>query len=302
MPLLTSHNVTAHLLPIHNKDDKVVFGCRLVFSHLIIRQEYRTLVDNFVEWSEQNHLRLNVNKTREMVIDFRRKKMPSQPLRIRGEVVEEVEDYKYLGVVIDNRLDWKSNTESVYKKGMSRTLFPEEAEILQRGQQDVGDFLPVCCCQRHFLCCRVLESFETVVERRMLNRLLSIMDNDQHPLHHTVDRQQWSTFSHRLLQLRCRKGQIQEIFPATCHLTYKRHLSTTSNSQTPNSTMAKNKELSKDTRNKIVDLHQAGKTESAIGKQLPLGVKNINCLALESSKYVIYPRAKFGHRIKLEST
>ncbi|KAK3515337.1 hypothetical protein QTP70_017194, partial [Hemibagrus guttatus] len=52
---------------------------------------------------------------------------------------------------------------------------------------------------------------------------------------------------------------------------YKRHLSTTSNSQTPNSTMAKTKELPKDTRNKIVDLHQAGKTESAIGKQL--GVK-----------------------------
>lgn len=35
--------------------------------------------------------------------------------------------------------------------------------------------------------------------------------------------------------------------------------------------MAKTKELSTDTRNKIVDLHQAGKTESAIGKQL--GVK-----------------------------
>ncbi|KAI3360617.1 hypothetical protein L3Q82_002483 [Scortum barcoo] len=49
---------------------------------------------------------------------------------------------------------------------------------------------------------------------------------------------------------------------------YKRHLSTTSNSQTPNSTMAKTKELSKDTRNKIVDLHQAGKTESAIGSML----------------------------------
>ncbi len=55
------------------------------------------------------------------------------------------------------------------------------------------------------------------------------------------------------------------------HYQYKRHLSTTSNSHTPNSTMAKTKELSKDTRNKIVDLHQTGKTESAIGKQL--GVK-----------------------------
>ncbi|KAK3544690.1 hypothetical protein QTP86_026091 [Hemibagrus guttatus] len=63
-------------------------------------------------------------------------------------------------------------------------------------------------------------------------------------------------------------------FNASVHpivVKYKRHLSTTSNSQTPNSTMAKTKELSKDTRNKIVDLHQAGKTESAIGKQL--GVK-----------------------------
>ena len=28
-----------------------------------------------------------------------------------------------MGVVIDNRLDWKSNTEAVYKKGMSRLYF-----------------------------------------------------------------------------------------------------------------------------------------------------------------------------------
>ncbi|KAK3554037.1 hypothetical protein QTP70_019150 [Hemibagrus guttatus] len=48
--------------------------------------------------------------------------------------------------------------------------------------------------------------------------------------------------------------------------------------QTPNSTMAKTKELSKDTRNKIVDLHQAGKTESAIGKQL--GVKKSTVRAI----------------------
>ncbi|KAK3551032.1 hypothetical protein QTP70_011518 [Hemibagrus guttatus] len=57
---------------------------------------------------------------------------------------------------------------------------------------------------------------------------------------------------------------------ASGSVTYKRHLSTTSNSQTPNSTMAKTKELSKDTRNKIVDLHQAGKTESAIARALKM--------------------------------
>ncbi|KAI5090362.1 epoxide hydrolase 1 [Silurus meridionalis] len=51
---------------------------------------------------------------------------------------------------------------------------------------------------------------------------------------------------------------------------YKRHLFITSNSQTPNSTMAKTKELSKGTRNKIVVLHQAGKTESAIARALKM--------------------------------
>uniref|UniRef100_A0A8C6LCC8 Transposase Tc1-like domain-containing protein n=1 Tax=Nothobranchius furzeri TaxID=105023 RepID=A0A8C6LCC8_NOTFU len=59
--------------------------------------------------------------------------------------------------------------------------------------------------------------------------------------------------------------------PVSTHYLYKRHLSTASNSQTPNSTTAKTKELSKDTRKRIVDLHQTGKSESTIGKQL--GVK-----------------------------
>ena len=43
-----------------------------------------TLVDGFVEWYEQNHLRLNVDKTREMVINFRRKNMPSRATTDQG--------------------------------------------------------------------------------------------------------------------------------------------------------------------------------------------------------------------------
>ena len=68
--------------------------------------------------------------------------MPSQPVCVRGEVVEELEDYKYLGVVIGNRLNWKSNTEAVYKKGGDKqTLFPEETEVFQCVQQEVGYLL-----------------------------------------------------------------------------------------------------------------------------------------------------------------
>ncbi len=66
---------------------------------------------------------------------------------------------------------------------------------------------------------------------------------------------------------------------------YKRHLSTTSNSHTPNSTMAKTKELSKDTRNKIVDLHQAGKTKSAIGKQLGVRKSTVGAIIRKWKTY-----------------
>ena len=59
-----------------------------------------------------------------MVIDFKGKRRSAfQPLRILGRDVEAVEDYKYLGVTINLRLDWRSNTEAVYKKGMSRLYF-----------------------------------------------------------------------------------------------------------------------------------------------------------------------------------
>ena len=64
-----------------------------------------------------------------------------------------------------------------------------------------------------------LESFETVVERRTLNKLLSIVDNDQRPLHPTVNRQQ-STFSHRLLE-GTDTGNLSCHMPSHCTITAK---------------------------------------------------------------------------------
>lgn len=54
-----------------------------------------------------------------------------------------------------------------------------------------------------------LQSFENVVVRRRLNKLLSIIDNDQQPLHHTVDRWQ-ITFPPRLLQHCCQRNRYRK--------------------------------------------------------------------------------------------
>jgi hypothetical protein len=49
--------------------------------------------------------------------------------------------------------------------------------------------------------------------------------------------------------------------------------------------MAKTKELSKNTRNIIVDLHQAGKTESAIGRQLGLKKSTVGAIIRKWKTY-----------------
>ena len=85
--------------------------------------EYRATVGDFVTWCEQNHLQLNVKKTKELVVDLRRAKAPETPVSIQGVSVDMVEDYKYLRIRIDNKLDWSKNTEAVYKKGQSRLYF-----------------------------------------------------------------------------------------------------------------------------------------------------------------------------------
>ncbi len=68
-------------------------------------------MDNFVTWCEQNHLQLNVAKTKELVVDMRRNRAPVSPVSISGVSVDIVEEYKYLGVYLDNKLDWTKNTD-----------------------------------------------------------------------------------------------------------------------------------------------------------------------------------------------
>ncbi|KAI4880116.1 hypothetical protein NFI96_005091 [Prochilodus magdalenae] len=100
-------------------DDTAVVGCVRNGQE----REYRSLVEDFVEWCTTNHLKLNITKTKEMCIDFRRSRPSQQPISIKGVDVEVVRSYRYLGVHLDERLDWSVNTDTVYKKAQSRLYF-----------------------------------------------------------------------------------------------------------------------------------------------------------------------------------
>ena len=81
---------------------------------------YRQEIDSFVSFCDNNFLELNVGKTKEMIIDFRRKKAVFDDILIKGQPVERVKSYKYLGIVLDDKLTWNDNLDHIVNKTHSR--------------------------------------------------------------------------------------------------------------------------------------------------------------------------------------
>ena len=83
-------------------------------------EHYREEIRNFVTWCIDNYLDLNVIKTKEMIIDFRKNVIEPVCVLIQNSEVERVPLYKYLGLIIDHLLNWKDNTNSIVKKADQR--------------------------------------------------------------------------------------------------------------------------------------------------------------------------------------
>jgi hypothetical protein len=84
---------------------------------------YREEVEKMVDWCFTNNLELNVSKTKEMIIDFRKNKTPLSALSVKGREVEQVESFKFLGVHISNTIGWDVNITSACKKAQQRLYF-----------------------------------------------------------------------------------------------------------------------------------------------------------------------------------
>lgn len=84
---------------------------------------YRKEVSLLVSWCAVSNLELNINKTVEMIVDFRKKPPTHLPLVINNSSVSVVEHFKFLGTTITNTLKWDNNISQLVKKGQQRLFF-----------------------------------------------------------------------------------------------------------------------------------------------------------------------------------
>ncbi len=111
---VSSHSSTSI---IKFADDTVVLG-------LINNDDetaYLDEVERLTTWCQDNCLSLNVSKTKELIVDFRkRQQRPYTPLMISGTPVERVSSFKYLGVNISEDLTWTTHIQTQVKKARQR--------------------------------------------------------------------------------------------------------------------------------------------------------------------------------------
>ena len=172
--------------------------------------EYRKEVDCLVSWCCKNNLQLNATKTKEMVIDFRRKRGPVIPLVIDGEPIETVDTFKFLGTIISKDLSWHDNVDSIVKRAQQRLYFLRQLKKFGLGQVILVQFYrAVIESTLTFSICvwygstsqqlrnkleRVvrtagrivgceLPSLASLYDKRLLARAQKIVADDSHPAH-----------------------------------------------------------------------------------------------------------------------
>uniref|UniRef100_A0AAQ4R0X2 Reverse transcriptase domain-containing protein n=1 Tax=Gasterosteus aculeatus aculeatus TaxID=481459 RepID=A0AAQ4R0X2_GASAC len=79
--------------------------------------------DHLVSWCSQNNLELNALKTVEMVVDFRRNRVPPSPITLCDSPETTVDSFCFLGSIITQDLKWELNISSITKKAQQRLFF-----------------------------------------------------------------------------------------------------------------------------------------------------------------------------------
>ena len=100
-------------------DDTALIG----LLHKGMDDDYHRAIAQFVNQCTADDLQLNVSKTKEMIVDMRKSSELHLPVSIQSKLVEQVSDYKYLGVTVQSDLKWNLHIERQVKKATQRLYF-----------------------------------------------------------------------------------------------------------------------------------------------------------------------------------
>ena len=118
---------TSDCKPVYGSNSIVKFADDTTVIGLISNNDetaYREEIQHLATWCTENNLLLNTTKTKELIVDFRKKSGGTHDtFHINGMAVERVSSYKFLGTHISADMSWTTNTSSLVRKAHQRLFF-----------------------------------------------------------------------------------------------------------------------------------------------------------------------------------
>ena len=98
------------------------------------------LVNYIVTWTKNNNMKLNVEKCKELIIDFAKKKHHFPPLTVDDMNVERVKSTCILGLTIQDNMKWNEHIHNIVKKASKRLYM---LRLLKRANVSIDTLITV---------------------------------------------------------------------------------------------------------------------------------------------------------------
>ena len=85
-----------------------------------MRKDINKILLKIEKWFQYNKLNLNITKTE--IINFNSSKYPDNIIIFHNNIIKNTDEYKYLGITIDNKLKFHKHTLNINKK-ISQILY-----------------------------------------------------------------------------------------------------------------------------------------------------------------------------------
>ena len=108
---LTCYNLKQHIpsdLPQHNQ---------FIPAENLQSQDW---LNNINQWTKNQKMKVNENKTKNMIFNFTKKYQFTTRLTLNNENIEVLKSTKLLGTIISDDLQWNLNTKNIVRKANSR--------------------------------------------------------------------------------------------------------------------------------------------------------------------------------------
>ena len=125
---MCSYNMKAHVA------SDVISQSTYIPSENLMSQQY---LGNLEKWTTKQKMKLNEDKTKQMIFNFTNNFQFSTRNTVNGKNVEILDKTKLLGVVITNDLKWEDNTNMIVKKANARMQLLRKCATFTRDKSEL---------------------------------------------------------------------------------------------------------------------------------------------------------------------